>query len=424
MTRRRSAAAGAPRTSSTGLLALFLALALGLCLPSAARAAPPSVSAPSAILVEPATGDVLFERRADTARPLASVTKLMTALLTLEAGGLSARTPASRYRADAIESQLGLRPGERLTRADLLRGLLLESANDAAVTLAEAVGGSRRAFVRRMNRRAAELGLDDTRFTDPIGLDAGNRASPRDLIRLTRRLRRFEFFRKTVNRTRVVLGSGDAPRKVNNRNELLRVDERVSGVKTGHTNRAGYNLVGSYSRNGVAVLSVVLGTASEAARNADTLALLRYASGRYSRRRVVRAGAVHARAAIRYRRGAELDLVAARTIRRVLRRGDPRPRIRVTDAPAEVEGPIRRGQRLGRAEVLVGSRRVATVTLVAGAAVPEAGVAQQTKDYVTRPFGFLVVLVLTIAAGTLLVRKGVTGRAKGARPARSEVEAA
>ena len=402
------------------------AIVLGLLAAApAALAAPPPVSAPSAMLVEPSTGDVPFERRANRARPLASVTKLMTALLTLEAGRLGREVPASRYRASAVESRLSLRPGERLSRADLLRGLLLESANDAASTLAEAVGGSRRVFVRRMNRRARELGLRRTRFTDPIGLDAGNRSSPRDLVRLTLELRRSPFFKRTVNRSETTLESGDAPRTIRNRNTLLRADPRVSGVKTGHTNRAGWNLVGTYSRNGVTLVSVVLGAASEAARNADTLRLLRYGSRRYSRRRVARAGAVLERVPITYRRGAELDLVAARTVRRVLRRGGPRPRTRVLRAPKEIEGPIRRGQRLGRAELLVGRERVGTVALVAGAAVPEAGVTQRTKDYLTRPLGFLAALLGLAAAGTILVRRRTAPRGSGAtRTARSEVEAA
>lgn len=412
------------------LAAVLLAVVVALLLVAAPAApgAPPRVTAPSAIVVEPSTGEVPFERRSGRARSLASITKLMTALLALEAGRLGEELPASRYRPSPIESKISLRPGERLTRADLLRGLLLESANDAAVTLAEGIAGSRRAFVRRMNRRARELGLTRTRFVDPIGLGAGNRASPRDLVRLTLELRRSRFFKTTVNRSETTLDSGDRPRTIGNRNTLLRVDRRVSGVKTGHTNRAGWNLVGSYRRGGrgaVTLISVVLGAPSDAARNADTLALLRYGASRFSRRRVVRAGAVIERVPIAYRRGAELDLVAARTVRRVLRRGRPLPRVRVIDAPARVHGPIRRGQRLGRAEIVDGDKRLGTVALVAAAAVPEAGVTQRTKDYLTRPLGFLAALLLLVAAGTLLVRRRGAGRgAGGPRTAPSEMEAA
>ena len=394
-----------------------------LCAPAAVAApaaGPPQIGAPSAIAVEISTGDVAYERRSDQRRPIASVTKLMTALLTLEERKLSDRVRAVDYRAAAVESKAGLRAGEVLTVSDMLRALLLASANDAAASLAEDVGGSRRAFVRRMNRRARMLGLRSTRFADPIGLDPGNRSSARDLVGLTLQLRRFPFFKRSVDRSAATLESGDRPRSLLNRNTLLRAQPWVNGVKTGHTNRAGYVLVGSATRRGVTVVTVVLGTPSEAARNADTLALLRYGLSRYSRRLAVRRGAVLARAPIRYRRGAELDLVAARTVRRVVRRGQ-KPRVRVVSAAEEIEGPIRKGQRLGTAEVLVGSARVGTVPLVAAAAVPAASAVQRTKDVATRPLGFALAVVLIGASVSLLVRRRTLSNR---RPRRSEVEAA
>jgi len=229
-----------------------------------------------------------------------------------------------------------------------------------------------------------------------------------------------------VNRATLTLASGDRRRTILNRNTLVREVPSISGVKTGHTSRAGYVLVGSATRRGVTLVSVVLGTPSEAARNADTLALLRYGFGRYERRRAVRRGAVLARVPIRYRRGAELELVADRTLRRVVRRGQ-RARVRLGSAPAEVEGPIRRGQRLGSADVFVGRKRVASLPLVAAASVPAAGVAQRTKDYLTRPFGFALALAALVAAGTvgvLLRRRGRDRRTGTGRNRRREVEAA
>ncbi len=412
---------------SRALILVLAALALHL-LPASATAATaparPTVSATSAIVMETSTGDVAYARRADDARPIASVTKLMTALLTLERHRMSDPITAVRYRAAAVESQIGLRAGERLTTADMLRGLLLASANDVAAALAEA-DGSRRAFVRDMNRRATALGLEDTHFADPIGLDSGSRSSARDLVRLTMQLRGFPFFKKTVNRSIATLKSGSRPRNIVNRNTLVRQFQWVSGVKTGHTSRAGYVLVGSATRNGVTLVSVVLGTPSEGARNADTVALLRYGFSRYSRRIAVRRGAVLRRVPIRFQRGAEVSLVASRTVRRVVRR-PTRPRVANVKAPAEVEGPIRKGQKLGSAEVLVGRRRVATVSLVAGAAVPAPTVTTKTKDWVTRPLGFALVLVLVIGTVGLVLRRRASRTPPPDRPRdprREEVEA-
>jgi D-alanyl-D-alanine carboxypeptidase (penicillin-binding protein 5/6) len=411
-----------------------VAAALALPLPAAAQDAGsadsrPRVRADSAILVETTTGDVLYARRPDRPRAIASATKLMTALLTLErVPRLAEQLPASRYRPAPIEAQLGLRPGERLTVADLLRGLLLESASDAAITLAEGTAGSRPAFVRAMNARARELGLSRTRYANPIGLDApGNRSTARDLVQLTLQLRTHEFFRRTVAREKVTLESGDRVRVIANRNTLV-THPRVDGVKTGHTRQAEYVLVASgRSPQGVRLISVVLGEPSEQARNEDTLALLRWGFGRYTVTRPVRRGQGFEAASvpIRYRRGAELPLVAARTVEHVVRRGDPAPEVQVVDVPEIVEGPLRRGQRIGRAAVLVShsGRVVARIPLVAASAVPEAGLAERLKDGVTRPFT-LIGLLLAGGASVLLARVVLRRRRRRGGPARRAPETA
>ena len=245
-----------------GVLAAVLALALAASVATASAATPPpDVSAPSALVVEASTADVAYDKAPNRRRQIASATKLMTALLTLERSRPSAVFRAVRYRALPVESKINLRPGERMTVADLLRGLLIESANDAAVTLAERVAGSRANFVKAMNVRAQQLGLRDTHYTNPIGLDApGNYSSARDLVRLTLRLRAFEFFRRTVARESVTLRSGDRPRTLENRNRLVRLPQ-INGVKTGHTQQAGYVLIGSGRKRGITLISAVLGGA-------------------------------------------------------------------------------------------------------------------------------------------------------------------
>ena len=185
------------------------------------------------------------------------------------------------------------------------------------------------------------------------------------------------FLRRTVGRSRVVLRSGSQRRAIVNRNTLVRSTSFVHGVKTGHTSAAGYVLVGSASKAGVSLVSVVMGTPSEAARNADTLALLRFGFGRYRRATALRRGAVLARPAIRYRGDETLEVVASRAVQRVARRGE---RLRlVVDAPAEVEGPVDAGARIGTVAVVQRGRTVARVALVAARAVPEAGVARRLR---------------------------------------------
>lgn len=371
------------------------AAALIACAP--AHAAPPAVSAPEAILVEPQTQDVVYARHATMRRPIASTTKLMTALLTLERARLTDVFTAAPYSPSAAESLMGLRAGERLTVADLLRGLLIVSANDAAATLAVDVAGSQRRFVALMNRRARQLGLKDTHYANPVGLDEpGNYSSAADLVKLTLVLRQRAFFRATTNLGTVTLHSGSRTRRLVNRNDLVRSVPYVNGVKTGHTNNAGYILVGSATRRGVTLVSAVLGDPSQAARDADTLRLLRYGLSRYHRTSPVRRGTVLASAALKYR-DERVDLVAARTVTRVARRGE-RLRTSVTGAPAEIEGPLDAGTRVGTIVVRQRGRVVDRVALVTERDVAAATLGQRLGDYLGRGSTRVVLAVLALCS--------------------------
>ena len=246
---------------------------------------------------------------------------MMTALVTLQHADLDDVFRASNYDPAPIESQIGLRPGERMSVRDLMRGLLLPSGNDAAMALAVGVSGSRNAFVRAMNTDAEQLGLRDTHFANPIGLDAAtNYSTAADLAKLAVVLRRNDFARETMDRRRATLQTGSRERTVVNRNTLVQEYPWVNGVKTGHTNSAGYLLVGSATRNGITVVSVVMGEPSEAARDADSLTLLRYGLSSFSRRTGLRKDAVLARPKLAYR-DEHVDLVASSAVQAVVRRG-------------------------------------------------------------------------------------------------------
>jgi serine-type D-Ala-D-Ala carboxypeptidase (penicillin-binding protein 5/6) len=409
------------------LLAVVLAAAAVLLVPQAAGAqsTPSRITAKTGILIEPSSGEVLWQRGADSRRSIASTTKLMTALLVLERSKLSDVVPAADYRALPVESKINLRPGERMTVADLMRALLVWSANDAAVTLAQHVAGSRPAFVRLMNKRARELKLTGTHYANPIGLDdPANYSTARDLVNLTERLWRFKFFRRTVNRENIKLKSGDHPRSYDNRNRLVRRYRWIDGVKTGHTRQAGYVLVGAGRRNGVQLFSAVLGAPDEEARDSETLALLRYGFTLYDEVTAIRRGDLQNETVpIRYRRGAVLQVMAGRTISRVLRKREGNPfTTRVLSIPSEIEGPVRRGQALGVIEVRAHGKRVATVPLVAANAVPKADFGQKTKEWFTHPIA-IVLFAAVLAGSVLLARRGRQVHRRRRRP-RGEPEAA
>jgi D-alanyl-D-alanine carboxypeptidase (penicillin-binding protein 5/6) len=403
-----------------------LAAVAALAVPAAAQArdCPSSVQAPSAIVIEVSTGVVACERAADAERPVGSTVKLMTALLTLERADLDAPFRAPAYHGAAAESLIGLQPGERMKVRDLLRGMLIWSGNDAAETLARGVAGSERAFVREMNERARQLGLDHTHYANPIGLDAsGAHSSARDLAELARFLRSKPFFRRTVKQASVRLESGAVPRTFANRNTLIPAVPWVNGVKTGHTQGAGEVLVGSGRQRGIQVISAVLDEPSKTVRNDDTVRLLRFGMDRFQRISAAPMGTrVGVSIPIRYRRGAELQLVVGPNGERTV---VPKHRrdlvtIRPRRFPSQVSGPIAYGQQLGEADVLQDGRKIATVPLVASGEVPAAGLVQRTKSWFTTPLG--VILAFAVLSGTVLVARSRRRppRGPGSRRAREE----
>jgi D-alanyl-D-alanine carboxypeptidase (penicillin-binding protein 5/6) len=356
-----------------------------------AAAKKPRIEARAWTLIDARTGAVLDSHAVARKLPIASTTKLMTAYVVLQELPLDRVVRASPYHPIYGESLLGLRAGQRISVRDLLYGLILRSGNDAAHDLAIAAAGSTAGFVAEMNSRAAALGLADTHYANPVGLDQrGNYSSARDLATLTQRLLRIPAFAKIADSRSAVLRSVQPPRRISTINELLLDAPWVTGVKTGHTFGAAYVLVGSGRRKGVELISVAIGAQTDEDRFSDNLKLLEYGFRQYRRRRPIHAGQDLADPSIRYA-GGELPLRAARGAVTGLRRGQ-RLGIDVT-APAEVEGPIRRGARLGRATVFVDGRAVATVPLRAGRSIPRAGLFDRVRGFLD---GHLIPIALAM----------------------------
>jgi D-alanyl-D-alanine carboxypeptidase (penicillin-binding protein 5/6) len=397
-----------------GLAALAGVAALaGLVVPaaSAARPEPPQVDARAWTVVEAGEGDMLAGHDASAELSIASATKLMTAYVSMRELRLSKQVTAPPYTAAGPESLLGLEAGERISVRDLIYGLILASANDGAVALAEATSGSVERFVEEMNRTAAALGLADTSYANPIGLDApDNHSSARDLATLARRLLDKRVFRKVADTESKTIETDRAVHKVETRNELLGEVGWLNGVKTGYTLDAGYVLVGSGTRKGVTVISVVLGAPSEAARDADTLELLRWGFSLFSRHRPVENGKPLARPAVDS--GGTLALVPKRDFEVTTRQGE-RIETRV-DAPEEIDGPIRRGERLGEVSVLVDGRLAGRVPLLAAKSAPAASLPEKVEERLGVPIG---VVAAAIFAVVILIAAVVIRRARRARSA-------
>ena len=367
----------------------------------------PKLQASAAIAIDAGSGEVLYQRHADETHAIASTTKLMTALLALERADLGDFFTAPAYHAGPLESKIDLRKGERMRVRDLLKAMLLASANDAAATIAKGISHSTRAFVAQMNRRAQQLALDETRYSNPVGFDdPGNYSSARDLATLARLLLRDRRFAHIVNLPSAQLRSGAKHRTVVNRNDLVRRLPFVDGVKTGHTQRAGYVLVGAAKGQGAQIVSVVLGEPSEGARDDDSLALLRYGVDQFHRLRALAARRSVAHADIEGRSG-RVGLAPARDAFVTVRRGE---RVaRRIDAPGELKGPLPAGHRVGSVRLVYRGRVVRTVPLVTARAVPRASIAHRLLSGLAVPLILLAALAFVfVAARTRARTRGTT----------------
>jgi D-alanyl-D-alanine carboxypeptidase (penicillin-binding protein 5/6) len=397
------------RRDGVGLLAVLLAL--GLWLAPVAGAGPQGIEAKAWTVVDARSGDVLSSHAAARHLPIASTTKLMTAYAAMKELPLDRVVRAAPYSPIYGESLMGLKAGERVSVRDLLYGLILVSGNDAAHTLAIRAAGSEARFVRQMNRYAAALGLADTHYANPVGLDQqGNYSSASDLATLARRLLQEPVFARIADSRTALLRSLRPPRRIETLNDLLYMAPWATGVKTGHTFGAGYVLVGSGQKQGVTLVSAAIGAPTEETRFTDSLALLEWGFSQYRRRLPVRRGQDLADPGIRYS-GGELPLRAARSLQVGVRRGR-RVNVRVR-APHEVEGPLRRGTRLGQATVFVAGRRIGSVPLLAGRSLPEASFFDRARAIAADnsiPIGIAAFVILIFAM--VLRRRGARKRSR------------
>jgi D-alanyl-D-alanine carboxypeptidase (penicillin-binding protein 5/6) len=378
--------------------------------PAAKKGGPPRVAAKAWILIDPRDGSILASKAPERRLPIASATKLMTAYLALENLKPGEVVRAAAYQPSfSAEITLGLSRGERIEARDLLYGLLLPSANDAAQAIAVAVSGSVPAFVTEMNQAAQELGLSNTSYANPIGLDdPDNYSSAHDLVTLAALLLADPLFERIVDSTGASLRSGDRGRRVSTRNTLLTRVPWIDGVKTGHTVGAGYVLVGSGTQHGTQLISAVLGAPSESARDAGTLELLDYGFSLYKTVQAVDRGEELAAPELDYR-GGDLPLIAERAIRVEIREGQHVST--QVDAPDEISGAVEEGEKLGRVAVTVDGKRAATTPLVAAHAVDAATVVDRTLSSAQSPILLIALGGIVILVGVLLTARG---RGKGA----------
>ena len=330
-------------------------LLLGL-FPSQARAV--GTSAASAILVDADSGRVLYEQNADAKMLIASTTKILTALVAIREGDLSQVVTVKREATLTEGSSMYLKEGEQLTLETLLYGLLLCSGNDAAVAIADAVGGSQAGFVKLMNETARELGMEHSSFANPNGLDDEDHYSTaRDMAKLACAAVNNETLMRIASTRSVTI----AGRTMTNHNKLLSMAEGCIGLKTGYTRAAGRTLVSCAERNGQRLVAVTLQDGNDWA---DHQALYDYGFSAFPLTRAVSRGEVVCRQPVWDGSRAAVPLVAAGHFSWPLAEGE------TFDTCVELDGeltaPLKSGQKVGRLLVMQNGNEIGRVDLLCG----------------------------------------------------------
>ena len=363
-------------------LALIAGLLLSLVAAQSAPAAapPPSVKASGALLVDGSTGETLYALNADKRVPMASLTKLMTALLTMENTRKNEIVRVQGPAPSVGESTIGLQEGERLPVKDLLAAALIQSANDAAYALAADVGGgSVKSFVRMMNERAAELGLDHTHYVVPDGLDTpGHYSSAMDTYTLAREDMRHALFRRIVARTGGELSGG---RTLYAWNDLLKTYPGTIGIKTGHTDLAGWSEIAAAERDRVTMYAVILGGPSRGKRNRDLGALLDWGFNHYGRVQVIARNRPYAEVEVPFSDD-KVALVSEDRVRATVPLGHEL--LEKVVAPDELDLPVSQGDQVGEIVVYDGDKVVARHPLVATESVGEPSLPARVRWYADR----------------------------------------
>jgi D-alanyl-D-alanine carboxypeptidase (penicillin-binding protein 5/6) len=320
----------------------------------------PVIDAASAIVMDSVTGRVLFEKNAYTKRPMASTTKIMTAIIALEHGNLEDVVTVSKRAASVGGSVINLKAGEKLKLIELLYGLMMKSGNDAAIAIAEHVGGSYDNFIAMMNKKAALLGAKNTQFKTPHGLDAnGHYSTAYDMAVITRyAIKNPTFSRIVSTKSRQIPSRG-----LYNTNEMLGLYPGADGVKTGYTGLAGRCLVTSATRDNWRIISVVLGCSSRTKRAQSSKSILDYAFANYKLHTLLKKGEqIGTLPVIKGIKGT-VSVNATEGITFPLREDELKSIQKRVNMPDSISAPVYAGEDIGSIEYVLKGEVIAEVPL-------------------------------------------------------------
>lgn len=366
-----------------GIAALLFALGVGMTAFGQEETEPLTLSSKSAVLMDGATGTMLYEKNAHEAMPPASVTKVMTLLLIYEAEKdgkfeWEDMVQVSEHAAGMGGSQVFLEPGETQTAVDMTKCIAIASANDAAVAMAEFVAGSEEAFVERMNRRAEELGMKDTHFVNACGLDVdGHVTSAYDIALMSRELMmNFPEIRdytttwqdSITHKTR----KGETEFGLTNTNKLIKWYEGATGLKTGSTGKALYCLSGTAERDGLELIAVVMAAPDFKVRFQEVMKLLDYGFANYSAEKGLPEGEEVTRIPVTKGKRNDVSAVVKEEISMLVKKGGAGDWETRTEVLPSLDAPVAKGEKVGELVYLINGEEVGRTELITAEDAPKA----------------------------------------------------
>lgn len=335
----------------------------------------------SAILIERDTGNILYEKNSNQELPPASMTKIMTMLLIMEAideGKLSwtEKIRASEYAASMGGSQIFLEPGEEMTTKEMLKGIAIGSGNDASVAMAERIAGSEQAFVEKMNEKAKELGLKNTHFKNTTGLPvSGHYSTAHDMAIMAKELLKYEDITKFTGLYEAYLRENtDKKFWLVNTNKLVRFYPGVDGLKTGFTSEAKYCLTATAQKNGMRVIAVVFGAPTSKERNAQVTKMLDYAFSQYETHPLLKRNQLVGKAHVSKGKVKSVDAVTSEPLSLLTKKGEKTENIEKKIVfNKDLNAPIQKGDKVGSIKLMKAGKVMLESPIVAKQAVPEAG---------------------------------------------------
>ncbi len=351
---------------------------------------PPEMANTAYVLMDYNTGEILAQKNANQPLPPASLTKMMTSYIIeqrLSSGDLSedeqVRMSENAWcRGSSTESCMYVPVNKTASVIDMLRGIIIQSGNDASKAMAEHIAGSEDSFAILMNEQAKKLGMDNTHFVNATGMpDEGHQASALDLAKLARAIIKNSgdyydlYAEKEFTYNGITQG---------NRNALLATDPSVDGLKTGHTNAAGYCLVASSNRDDMRLISVIMGTESQQARADQSRELLNWGFGHFTTVTKAPAGQFVSKLPVWFGAADEIELVTGDNLQILTSKTQKNKITTVIDIPDSIEAPIKKGQQIGKMMAVIDGKAVASVPIVATSDVEQSGFVSRMWQHVVR----------------------------------------